>query len=118
MTIGGQTPEGADATNELTYLILESRRISPMPYPDLATRIHARSPERFLWEIAETVKVGQGYPKLFNDEEIIPLHVAKGAGPALRLRLYGLRLRGNPHAQSGHHDQRGLSGEPGARLWK
>ena len=81
VTIGGQTPEGADATNELTYLILESRRISPMPYPDLATRIHARSPERFLWEIAETVKVGQGYPKLFNDEEIIPLHVAKGADP-------------------------------------
>ncbi len=79
VTVGGQTPEGADATNELTYLILESRRISPMPYPDLATRIHARSPERFLWEIAETIKVGQGYPKLFNDEEIIPLHVAKGA---------------------------------------
>ena len=50
-----------------------------MPYPDLATRIHSRSPHRFLWEIAETIKVGQGYPKLFNDEEIIPLHVAKGA---------------------------------------
>ena len=79
VTIGGQTREGMDATNELSYLLLESRRISPMPYPDLAARIHSRSPERFLWEIAETVKVGQGYPKLFNDEEIIPLHLAKGA---------------------------------------
>lgn len=79
VTIGGQTREGFDATNELSYLILESRRVSPMPYPDLAVRIHARSPQRFLWEVAETIKVGQGYPKLFNDEEIIPLHLAKGA---------------------------------------
>ena len=79
VTIGGQTRDGKDATNELSYLILKSRQESPMPYPDLATRIHSRSPHRFLWEIAETIKVGQGYPKLFNDEEIIPLHVAKGA---------------------------------------
>lgn len=79
VTIGGQTRTGKDATNELSYLILKSRQESPMPYPDLATRIHTRSPQRFLWEIAETIKVGQGYPKLFNDEEIIPLHIAKGA---------------------------------------
>ena len=79
VTIGGQTRDGKDATNELSYLILKSRQASPMPYPDLATRIHSRSPQRFLWEIAETIKVGQGYPKLFNDEEIIPLHLAKGA---------------------------------------
>ena len=46
VTIGGQTREGFDATNELSYLILESRRVSPMPYPDLAVRIHARSPHR------------------------------------------------------------------------
>lgn len=79
VTIGGQTREGMDATNELSYLLLKSRQASPMPYPDLAARVHAKSPRRFLWEVAETIKVGQGYPKLFNDEEIIPLHLAKGA---------------------------------------
>ncbi|MDL2307184.1 glycyl radical protein [Desulfovibrio sp. OttesenSCG-928-C06] len=79
VTIGGQTMDGQDATNELSYLILTSRQISPTTYPDLAVRIHSLSPERFLWEVAETIKVGQGYPKLFNDEEIIPLHLAKGA---------------------------------------
>ncbi len=78
VTIGGQTQEGQDAANDLTYLLLESRKSSPMPYPDLAVRIHARSPERLLLEVAETMKVGQGYPKLFNDEEIIPLLMAKG----------------------------------------
>lgn len=43
VTIGGQIRDGKDATNELSYLILKSRQESPMPYPDLAARIHARS---------------------------------------------------------------------------
>jgi len=79
VTIGGQDENGQDATNELTYLLLESKREFPMSYPDLATRIHARSPERYLYEIAETIKEGSGFPKLINDEEIIPLLLAKGA---------------------------------------
>ncbi len=79
VTIGGQTPEGADATNELSYLFLKSKREFPMHYPDLAARIHSRSPERFLWEVAETIKEGSGFPKLINDEEVIPLYVSKGA---------------------------------------
>lgn len=79
VTIGGQTAAGEDATNELSYLLLESKREFPLNYPDLAARIHARSPERFLWEIALTVKDGSGFPKLINDEEVIPLYTSKGA---------------------------------------
>jgi len=79
VTIGGQTPDGFDATNELTYLFLRSKREFPHHYPDLAARIHARAPERYLWEVAETIKDGSGFPKLINDEEVIPLHLAKGA---------------------------------------
>ncbi|CAG37756.1 (2S)-3-sulfopropanediol dehydratase [Desulfotalea psychrophila] len=79
VTIGGQTPDGLDATNELTYLFLRSKREFPHHYPDLAARIHARAPERFLAEVAETIKEGSGFPKLINDEEVIPLHLAKGA---------------------------------------
>jgi formate C-acetyltransferase len=79
VTIGGQTPDGLDATNELTYLFLRSKREFPHHYPDLAARIHARSPERFMYEVAETIKEGSGFPKLINDEEVIPLHLSKGA---------------------------------------
>lgn len=78
VTIGGKTPEGEDATNELTYLILQSKRAVPLNYPDLAARIHSRSPERYLMEVAETIKEGSGFPKIFNDEEIIPLYLQKG----------------------------------------
>ena len=79
VTVGGQTRDGRDATNELTYIFLRSKREFPLNYPDLAARIHARSPERYLAEVAETIKEGSGFPKLINDEEVIPLHLSKGA---------------------------------------
>ncbi len=78
VTIGGQTPQGEDATNDLSYLFLESKREFPLNYPDLAARIHSRTPERFLYEVALTVKDGSGFPKLINDEEVVFLNSVKG----------------------------------------
>ena len=78
VTLGGQTPDGEDATNELSYLILDSRRGLPTIYPDFIVRIHANTPDEFLKYICEVIKEGQGYPKILNDEEIIPLYLAKG----------------------------------------
>lgn len=79
VSLGGQTPGGQDATNDLTYLFLKSKQEFPLNYPDLAARIHSRSPERYLHEVAETIKEGSGFPKLINDEEVIPLLLSKGA---------------------------------------
>jgi len=77
--IGGMDEHGQDATNELSYLILESRKASPLTHPELSVRVHSRTPDRFLKAIAETIKVGQGFPKLMNDHEIINHFVARGA---------------------------------------
>ncbi len=79
VTIGGQTPEGKDATNELSYLFLRSKREFPLHYPDLAARVHSRSPQRFIDELAITIKEGSGFPKLLNDEEIVLQLVSNGA---------------------------------------
>ncbi len=79
VTIGGQKPDGSDATNALSFLLLENKREFPLNYPDLAARIHAGTPDDFLREVAETIKEGSGFPKLLNDEEIIPLLLAHGA---------------------------------------
>jgi isethionate sulfite-lyase len=78
-TIGGLTPDGRDATNELSYLILKSKREFPLNYPDLSARIHSRTPDAFLHAVCETIKEGTGFPKLFFDDEIVPLLLAKGA---------------------------------------
>lgn len=79
VTIGGVDREGNDAVNELTYLLLRSKRNFPLNYPDLAARIHTLSPNRYMHEVAETIKEGSGFPKLINDDEVIPLLLAKGA---------------------------------------
>jgi len=80
VTIGGQTKTGLDAVNDLTYIFLKSKREFPLNYPDLAARIHIRSPKRYLYDVAETIKDGSGFPKLINDEEVVPLLLSKGAG--------------------------------------
>lgn len=79
VTIGGQTKDGRDAVNPLSYVFLRSKREFPFNYPDLAARIHAGSSDRFIKECLETIKEGSGFPKLINDEEVIPLLLSKGA---------------------------------------
>ena len=77
--VGGQTPDGHDATNELSYLILESMRGLQITSPDPCVRIHAGTPDAFLHHVVECIKDGKGYPKLLNDEMVIPFYLANGA---------------------------------------
>lgn len=77
--VGGQTPDGRDATNELSYLILESMRGLQITSPDPCVRIHAGTPDAFLHHVVECIKDGKGYPKLLNDEMVIPFYLANGA---------------------------------------
>lgn len=71
--IGGQTPDGYDATNDLSYLVLEATTNAQLAEPTVSARIHKRTPDRFLLKCGETVRShGGGLPALFNDEVIIP----------------------------------------------
>jgi formate C-acetyltransferase len=79
VVLGGQTSDGRDATNELTYLILESTRSLQIPVPEPCIRIHANTPDRLLHYVAEVIKDGKGFPKLLNDEMVIPFYLANGA---------------------------------------
>ena len=82
VTIGGVDENGQDAVNELTYILLENKREFPLNYPDLAARIHSGASDEYLREIALTIKEGSGFPKLINDDEVIPLLISKGADSA------------------------------------
>ena len=78
VTIGGQTADGDDATNELSYQLLESTRALRTSYPELAARIHANTPERFLHAVAEAIKDGKGSPKIVNDDYVVPFYLSHG----------------------------------------
>lgn len=78
VTIGGQTADGKDATNDLSYLVLESVADTRLTQPNLTARIHAGTPEKFLRKCIEVLKMGFGMPAFKNDEIIIPSLLSRG----------------------------------------
>lgn len=70
--IGGVTRQGADATNELSYAVLEAVGRCNIPGPNLSARIHGGTPPRFLDACLQVIGTGLGYPALMNDEVNIP----------------------------------------------
>lgn len=77
-TVGGQKREGGDATNDLTYLIMDAVRFTKMYQPSLACRIHNQSPQPYLKKIVEVVKAGLGFPACHFDDTHIKMMLAKG----------------------------------------
>lgn len=77
--LGGQTLDGRDVTNDLTYLILDSTRPLSITCPEPCIRVHANTPDRLLHLVSETIKDGKGFPKLLNDELVIPFYLSNGA---------------------------------------
>ncbi|ABR46733.1 pyruvate formate-lyase [Alkaliphilus metalliredigens QYMF] len=71
VTIGGQTPEGEDATNELSYLMLNSQEHIRLTNPQFTVRFHKDTPEDFKLRVVEVVKLGTGMPAMFGDEACI-----------------------------------------------
>lgn len=76
--LGGVDRNGRDATNELSYLILDTYSDIQLPQPNLGVRIHEQSPKEFLVKVTETIRLGTGIPQVFNDEVIIPGYLNKG----------------------------------------
>lgn len=72
LSLGGQTVDGGDATNELSLLCLQVDRWVSRKQPNLSTRVHGRMPDVYWHEIARTIRRGAGHPALFSDEVIIP----------------------------------------------
>lgn len=76
--LGGVDKYGEDATNELSFLVLDTYKDIKLPQPNLGVRVHEKSNKNFLQKVAETIKLGTGMPQLFNDEIIIPGFLNRG----------------------------------------
>jgi len=69
--IGGLTPEGHDATNELSYMCLTALEHVQLPQPQLSAQISTKSPPRFLLRCCELLKYGMGLPAMFNSDTLV-----------------------------------------------
>ncbi|MBW1984295.1 MAG: formate C-acetyltransferase/glycerol dehydratase family glycyl radical enzyme, partial [Deltaproteobacteria bacterium] len=72
LTIGGMTPDGEDATNEMSSVTLAARTSLSLIQPTVAIRLHKNTPDTFLYEITDSIRKQPGVFSLFNDEMMIP----------------------------------------------
>ena len=78
MCVGGVTRSGMDATNDLTYLLMDAVRHVKIYQPSLACRIHNKSPKKYLKKIVDVVRSGMGFPACHFDDAHIKMMLAKG----------------------------------------
>ncbi|BDF35067.1 dehydrogenase [Lachnospiraceae bacterium] len=71
MILGGMDGEGVDATNDLTYLILEGWKFLEAVTPTMSVRFHKNTPQKLYELCASILRKGAGEPVLYNDEPII-----------------------------------------------
>jgi len=72
VTVGGQTPDGRDAVNEVSYLVLRTVARCHLPQPNLTVRYHKGLSDEFMRECIEVIRCGFGMPAFNSDEIIIP----------------------------------------------
>ena len=71
LTIGGIDKFGNDATNELSYLLLDSYNHLKTIQPAFSIRVHEKTPDKLLIRAGEAIKSGTSMA-LFNDIVMIP----------------------------------------------
>jgi pyruvate formate-lyase/glycerol dehydratase family glycyl radical enzyme len=79
VTLGGQTADGRDATNELSFLFLKAAEQTRTPHPTLSIRCHDKMPKEFALKGLDLVRGGLGFPAFFNDKSNIPWLLSIGA---------------------------------------
>ena len=69
--LGGCDRNGNDATNELSYLILESANIVRSTHPTMTIRVGKNTPKALLRKGVDVVSTGIGMPAFISEEEYI-----------------------------------------------
>jgi pyruvate formate-lyase/glycerol dehydratase family glycyl radical enzyme len=78
INIGGVTPEGKDATNEFSFIVLDAAEVMRTTDTDIALRYHSGIDPNLVLRTIDLLRNGLAYPKIFNDDPMIPVLVNRG----------------------------------------
>lgn len=78
LVVGGQTPEGKDATNELSYVCLDAASELKTTQPVMAVRVWDGTPEELIRKGCLMIQDGQANPGFFNDNVAMQMALGKG----------------------------------------
>ncbi|WP_315078860.1 glycyl radical protein [uncultured Clostridium sp.] len=106
LCVGGQTEEGLDATNDLSYMCMEATAHVQLPAPSFSIRVWQDTPDEFLLRACEVTRLGLGVPAMYNDEVIIPALLNRGLTlrDARNYCIIGCVEPQCPHKTEGWHD--------------
>jgi formate C-acetyltransferase len=78
INLGGVLPDGGDAVNELSYLMLEVMDDIHLLQPQGNIQLSRKNPDRFLKAACRVIRNGYGYPSVFNADGLIEQMVRCG----------------------------------------
>ncbi len=79
VTLGGVLPDGSDAANELSEILLDSASLSPKGYPLFCLRVHRDSRQELLLRAIDYLLSDTLAISFVNDDEVVPLLEKRGA---------------------------------------
>jgi formate C-acetyltransferase len=71
INLGGVKPDGTDAVNEMSYILLDVIKEMRILQPSSMVQISKKSPDRFIHKALDIIRTGFGQPSCFNTEAII-----------------------------------------------
>ena len=78
INLGGVKPDGSDAVNELSYIILDVIEEMRLLQPSSMVQISKKNPDRFIDRAVKITKTGFGQPSIFNTDAIVQELVRQG----------------------------------------
>lgn len=78
INLGGVKPDGSDAVNDLTYLILDVIEEMRLLQPSSMVQVSKKNPDRLLRRVGRIVKTGFGQPSIFNTDAVVQELIRQG----------------------------------------
>ena len=75
---GGVKPDGSDAVNEVTYLLLDVIEEMRLLQPSSSVQLSKKNPDRFMKRAAKIVRTGFGQPSIFNTDVVVQEMIRQG----------------------------------------
>ena len=76
--IGGVDKDGNDASNDISYMMLDAALITKTPHHTITLRVHDKTPEPLMIKALEVVRAGLGMPAFIGDKSYINTFMTYG----------------------------------------
>ncbi len=78
INLGGVKENGADAVNEVTYLLLDVIEEMQLLQPSSSIQVSKKNPNRFIKRAAKIIRTGFGQPSVFNTDVVVQEMIRMG----------------------------------------